>query len=182
MVACTLGQDPSTTTTTAGGGAGTASLLAQPVDISACPWLPKTPLSVCGADGKEYPDLYQACLAGTSVRCLGKCPCWPVPPSPPTDPSQCPGCKGVVCTAIYAPVCCNGKTYPNQCTAKCCGFDEHACTPGACPPADPEPCPGCATVLCPAVYDPVCCNGKTYPNQCRASCCGAQGCTPGACN
>jgi hypothetical protein len=41
----------------------------------------------------------------------------------------------------------------------------------------PQPRPNC---VCPAIYDPVVCDGGcTYSNSCRASCAGARNCTGG---
>ncbi|EFN58453.1 hypothetical protein CHLNCDRAFT_140441 [Chlorella variabilis] len=168
------------------GGVQPAEAAAQPAqpthlpdtDISRCKHMPKRSLPVCGQNGQSYGSLYEACLGGTTPRCRSQCPC------PGTPPASCPGCKNVVCPAIYDPVCCNGRTFPNSCLAACCGYDAAECTPGACPspPTNPPSCPGCKDILCPAIYDPVCCNGITFSNSCLASCCGYDSaCTPGAC-
>merc|ERR1712227_1141693 len=58
------------------------------------------------------------------------------------------------------PVCCDGKTYGNKCTAECELEETGQCTAGECP----KPC------LCTKEYDPVCCDGKTYGNTCTAEC------------
>lgn len=34
---------------------------------------------------------------------------------------------------------------------------------------------GCAGVVCPANYDPVCCCGKTFSNSCQVSACSTSG-------
>ena len=113
-------------------------------------------------------------MAGTYPRCLQACPCEPPPPAPPTNPECRPGC---ICPALYRPVCCGGdRTYSNSCEAQCCGFNAVDCTPGACPAKTCK-----LDCICPAIALPVCCEGVEYPNQCRANCCGASGCTAGAC-
>jgi hypothetical protein len=92
----------------------------------------------------------------------------------------------------HLPVCGhNGKDYSSLYDA-CLGVTSPKCLhrcpchPGGMPPpARPPPsCPGCAAVLCPALYDPVCCDGYTFSNSCLAKCCGygsSMQCYPGAC-
>ncbi len=48
-------------------------------------------------------------------------------------------------------------------------------------PGTIQPSASKAPVTCPQVYDPVCCNGRTYSNQCEAGVAGAKLCKPGTC-
>ncbi len=75
------------------------------------------------------------------------------------------------CPEIYKPVCgCDGKTYPNQCSAEVKGLT--AWSPGACKTKAPAGCIDETKITnrgCPEDWDPVCgCDGKTYSNQCAA--------------
>ena len=71
-----------------------------------------------------------------------------------------------------------GREYSNQCWADACNLTADKCTPGPCPPANPACASGCP---CPASYQPVCCAGNTYSNQCSATCCHETNCKPGVC-
>ena len=149
---------------------------------------------------------------------------------PSTDGLSCveeePPC---ICIALWDPVCCDGETYSNQCTASCecdgevtkgacpseptsCGGIENCltytpdgCNRCSCNPdnglaictlvfcedtVDPNECQICVAgyvpsddgltcvedtvdpneCICTSQYDPVCCDGKTYSNDCLARC------------
>jgi hypothetical protein len=110
---------------------------------------------------------------------------------PPIDsgPDSCyllPG-SGAVCgsngRSYSSPrAACRGGTQP-QCKKRC------PCAPPT-NPEDPPPfepslsCPGCATVRCSGVVEPLCCRGRSFRNSCFAGCCGfdvARQCRPGSC-
>lgn len=76
-----------------------------------------------------------------------------------TPPSQ----QGAVCTGEYSPVCCDGRSYGNACSARAAGAAN--CNPGPC----------CAN------REPVCCNGRDYANSCEATALGCQEFTNGRC-
>ena len=148
------------------------------------------PLTLCGSDGRTYTSLRAACLATASPLCLQACPCPEAPPVPPVVPVPTPmpapthpapgeACRAVACTADFAPVCCLGREYPNQCSADACMMMADKCITGKCPPGDLS-C-NLGQCVCALSYQPVCCGGKTYSNQCFADCCHATGCTPGIC-
>ena len=70
-----------------------------------------------------------------------------------------------ICAAIYDPVCCDGVTYPNECSADCrCDGD---IVDGVCDEPTTTVDDSC---VCIAQYDPVCCDGVTYSNECVAKC------------
>lgn len=56
--------------------------------------------------------------------------------------------QGIICTMEYAPVCCNGVTYPNLCYAIGKGCIEGVVTNGECE----EKCPNIPNIVC--AYDP----------------------------
>lgn len=97
---------------------------------------------------------------------------------------ECEPLEGVACTMQYEPVCCDGETYSNACVASLsCKTD---CTEGECDTDGesfefkPEEC-GSRTFICTQDYVPVCCNGKTYSNQCVANNDCATDCVEGEC-
>ena len=76
----------------------------------------------CGTDG--IPGCtYELCSSLSEPFCTGCEPGYILNPST----NKCEGC---MCTMQYDPVCCNGKTYGNSCTAGC--QQATACVPGAC--------------------------------------------------
>jgi coxsackievirus/adenovirus receptor len=84
-------------------------------------------------------------------------------------------CMKQGCTEEYAPVCCDGKTYGNQCMAQ----NEKAfnCIEGRCE----EECVPNPEQGCPENYDPYCCDGKTYGNYCKTKKECAKNCILGEC-
>jgi hypothetical protein len=103
-------------------------------------------------------------------------------------PCRGPKQPDLVCTAQYDPVCgCDGKTYSNSCVATREGI--LIFTPGACGTTAAVTTPSCfdpsqidPTLICTAVYDPVCaCGVLTFSNACEARRLGFVNTTPGAC-
>eukprot|EP01084_Bolivina_argentea_P117146 208090_1 len=68
------------------------------------------------------------------------------------------------CQNDYIPICCQGKSYPNECSAKYAGVDVSECKPGECVDQFCE---------CDLEFEPICCSGKNYINECVAQCQGA---------
>lgn len=93
------------------------------------------------------------------------------------------------CPTNYNPVCCNGSTFMNGCSAACLGGvqDLGVCVAGACraaaaPAAAPAPSQPRAC-RCAQLANPVCCSGADYANGCEAGCAGADPstCRAGTC-
>ena len=102
----------------------------------------------CTGDGRVHANGCFRALAQCAAD-VGEAPC--------PRPLPCPE----VCPDGYAPVCADGRTYPNECfVARAhCGRPMPSTTPGVCDGGCPD--------LCPAVYDPVCGdNGRTYFSAC----------------
>ena len=81
----------------------------------------------------------------------------------------------IACPLIFAPVCCDGVTYDNDCVAGAAGASD--CAEGACETAESLP----EAVACPLIFAPVCCDLVTYDNDCEAEAAGASDCTEGPC-
>ena len=67
------------------------------------------------------------------------------PEEPEPEPTSCP--------EIYQPICCEGKTYANDCFASIDGFED--CGLGECE----ENCVPDPERACTREYDPFCCDG-----------------------
>ncbi|MGA1844864.1 MAG: Kazal-type serine protease inhibitor domain-containing protein [bacterium] len=197
-------------------GAGIGTCAPRP-EVCAQVWDP-----VCGCDGQTYPNTCEAAARGinlaTESACTpGQIPCTTNSACPPDSycdkpVGQCNAAgtcapRPEVCAQIWDPVCgCDGKTYPNECTAASNGvnvYQENECQPGITPCTSNSQCPSgsfckkaagdctgsgeCAPApeICPDIYAPVCgCDGTTYSSECVASGNGinvdyAGECTPG---
>jgi len=88
-------------------------------------------LEVC-EEFKEDPRAWEECIRG----------CYPVIPQieicfPPKEkPVEVPEVPECICTQEYEPVCCDGKTFPNQCIAFCYDYTEEQCIKGPCRPLE----------------------------------------------
>ena len=83
----------------------------------------------------------------------------------------------VACPANFAPVCCDGQEYGNQCMAD--ANNEKSCVEGPCPTND---CVVNENAACTREYDPYCCDGVDYSNKCMADNACGQNCVSGTCD
>ena len=115
-------------------------------------------------------------------------------------PGQC-AVRPQACLDVFDPVCgCDGKTYGNACSANMAGVNvqsagecEKTCSQNAecaedelCakPTGDCDGKGSCAPrpEVCTAIFDPVCgCDGKVYPNACKAEMAGVSVASFGEC-
>eukprot|EP00484_Ammonia_sp_Unknown_P031059 CAMPEP_0197027744 /NCGR_PEP_ID=MMETSP1384-20130603/7629_1 /TAXON_ID=29189 /ORGANISM="Ammonia sp." /LENGTH=270 /DNA_ID=CAMNT_0042456643 /DNA_START=32 /DNA_END=844 /DNA_ORIENTATION=+ len=127
----------------------------------------------------EYKCLrFQSCAMNADGKCA-----WSVNEGKETEYASCiqscernvnigGGDSQCACPAIYAPICCNGKTYDNPCSAECHGVQRPAqeqteCKMGACEKKRRSSSKACR---CTKIFRPLCCHGKTYNNACLAEC------------
>eukprot|EP01026_Neomeris_dumetosa_P074126 TRINITY_DN768_c1_g1_i2.p3 TRINITY_DN768_c1_g1~~TRINITY_DN768_c1_g1_i2.p3 ORF type:complete len:237 (+),score=8.54 TRINITY_DN768_c1_g1_i2:147-857(+) len=135
-----------------------------------CPGRERCVIGICDSDPVccnrvDYSSLQEAKLAGVDPSSCFNAPCGAI--------------SYLACTACSLQLvayCCNGKQeylkecFPTGCAAS---VDTLVCTRGQCETA----------VACTTIYDPVCCEGVTYSNECVANAEGVSSstCCPGEC-
>lgn len=164
---------------------------------------------VCCKGGHTYGNACEAKCAGAEIESTGECPHKDAAgsitsttntPSPSSEsatsaPTSSSSSKkaNCVCAKMYAPVCCKGDhTYSNACEAKCAGAE--IIGQGECPHqaaagsitsttnTTTKIIAESAACSCDDSVKEVCGDdGKTYSNQCMATCAGAKVASEGAC-
>jgi len=155
--------------------------VARPCDVSPCPAAPAGSTCVDNYCGGCHAEWY-----GPDGQRINECHPTTTLPSSTPPPTPCPPgtpivhCVAEPCSVSPCPLAPSGSycvnNYCGGCNAEWYTADGRSID--QCTAAPTSPPSGC---ICPAVYDPVCVNGKTYGNPCAARCAGHMMWTRGPC-